>query len=63
MGQTTFPVRVMQRMGVEMLFVTNAAGAINPEFEPGDVMLITDNITLLPMSGPNPLRGPNMEEF
>jgi len=63
MGQTTFPVRVMQRMGVEMLFVTNAAGAINPEFEPGDIMLITDNITLLPMSGPNPLRGPNMEEF
>ncbi|MDX9865316.1 MAG: purine-nucleoside phosphorylase [Anaerolineaceae bacterium] len=63
MGQTTFPVRVMQRMGVEMLFVTNAAGAINPEFEPGDIMLITDNITLLPMAGPNPLRGPNLDEF
>lgn len=63
MGQTTFPVRVMQRLGVEMLFVTNAAGAISPDFEPGDIMLITDNITLLPMSGPNPLRGPNLAEF
>ena len=63
MGQTTFPVRVMQRLGVEFLFVTNAAGAIHPDFEPGDIMLITDNITLLPMSGPNPLRGPNLAEF
>lgn len=63
MGQTTFPVRVMQRLGVEFLFVTNAAGAIDPDFEPGDIMLITDHISLLPMAGPNPLRGPNLEAF
>ena len=43
--------------------MTNHAGEIHPDFEPGDIMLITDNITLLPMSGPNPLRGPNLAEF
>jgi purine-nucleoside phosphorylase len=63
MAAVTLPVRVMQRMGVEMLIVTNAAGAINPDFEPGDVMLITDHIALMGMTGPNPLRGPNLEAF
>lgn len=63
MGQVTFPIRVMQRLGIEILIVTNAAGAINPDFEPGDVMLITDQLNLVGMAGLNPLRGPNLSEF
>ncbi len=58
-----FPVRVMVRLGIEMLIVTNAAGAINPDFEPGEVMLIQDHISLMAMAGNNPLRGPNLDEF
>jgi purine-nucleoside phosphorylase len=61
MAQVTLPVRVMQRLGVEVLVVTNAAGAIHPEYEPGDVMLIVDHIALFGMTGFNPLRGPNLE--
>ncbi len=63
MGQITLPVRVMQRLGLEILVVTNAAGAVNPSFEPGDLMLITDHLNLIGMTGPNPLRGPNLDEF
>ncbi len=63
MDQVTFPVRVMQRLGIRNLIVTNAAGAINPDFLPGDVMMITDQINLIGMAGLNPLRGPNLEEF
>lgn len=63
MSQITLPVRVMLRMGLEMMFVTNAAGGINPEFVPGDVMLITDNLNILGMAGANPLMGPNIEEL
>lgn len=63
MAEVTLPVRVMQRMGVKTLVVTNAAGAINPDFEPGDVMLIVDHIGLIGMTGFNPLRGPNLNEF
>lgn len=63
MAQVTLPVRVMQRLGIEMMIVTNAAGAINPDFEPGDVMLITDHLNLAGMAGLNPLIGPNLDEF
>lgn len=63
MGQVTLPVRVMQRLGLEMMIVTNAAGGVNPEFVPGDVMLITDNLNLMGMSGLNPLMGPNLDEI
>ena len=63
MGQVTLPVRIMQRLGIEMLFVTNAAGGVNPDFVPGDVMLITDNLNLIGMTGINPLFGPNLEEL
>ncbi len=57
------PVRVMQRIGVELLIVTNAAGAVNPAFEPGELMLITDHLNLLGMAGASPLFGPNLDEF
>ncbi|OGN72676.1 MAG: purine-nucleoside phosphorylase [Chloroflexi bacterium GWB2_54_36] len=63
MGQVTFPIRVMQRLGIEILIVTNAAGAIHPEYVPGDVMLLTDHINLVGMTGLNPLRGPNLDVF
>jgi purine-nucleoside phosphorylase len=59
MPQVVFPVRVMQVMGIEMLIVTNAAGGLNPDFRPGDLMLIADHLNLLGMTGNNPLFGPN----
>jgi purine-nucleoside phosphorylase len=63
MSQITLPVRVMLRLGLEMMFVTNAAGGVNPDFSPGDVMLITDNLNLIAMMGANPLMGPNIDEL
>jgi purine-nucleoside phosphorylase len=56
-------VRVMQTLGVEILIVTNAAGAVNPDFNPGELMLITDHINFMGMAGASPLRGPNLESF
>lgn len=56
MQQVTFPVRVMARLGVKYLFVSNAAGAVNPEYRVGDLMIITDHINLFPE---HPLRGKN----
>jgi purine-nucleoside phosphorylase len=63
MGQTTLSIRVMQRLGCDTLVVTNAAGAINPDYVPGDLMMITDHINLIGMGGANPLMGPNLDEF
>jgi len=63
MSQVTLPIRVMQRLGIKILVVTNAAGAINPDFMPGDLMLMTDNLNLIGMMGFNPLIGPNQDEF
>ncbi|HNN13371.1 MAG TPA: purine-nucleoside phosphorylase [Anaerolineales bacterium] len=63
MGQVTLPVRVMQRLGIQNLIVTNAAGGVNSDFAPGDVMLITDQLNLMGMSGLNPLMGPNLDEI
>jgi purine-nucleoside phosphorylase len=57
--QVVFPVRVMQVMGIEMLIVTNAAGGLKPDFHAGDLMLISDHINLMGMTGNNPLFGPN----
>lgn len=63
MSQVTLSVRVIQKLGIGILIVTNAAGAINPDFIPGDVMLITDHLGLTGMAGLNPLIGPNLDEF
>ena len=60
MKQVTFPVRVMRALGVDTLFVSNAAGGMNKEFRVGDVMVITDHINLFPE---NPLRGKNYKEL
>ena len=58
--QVTFPVRVFRALGVDTLFVSNAAGGMNPKFVVGDVMVITDHINLFPE---NPLRGKNYNEL
>ena len=59
MELVTLPVRVMKVLGIQYLFVSNAAGGVNFDFKVGDLMVITDHINHLP----NPLIGPNMEEF
>ena len=63
MQQTVLPVRVMVRLGVPRVIITNAAGAINPAFQVGDLMLIEDHINFPGMAGNNPLRGPNLDAF
>lgn len=61
MPRIGFPTRVMQQLGIEILIVTNAAGAVNQEFEPGDLMLIVDHLNLIGMAGQTPLLGPNLD--
>lgn len=63
MAAVTFPIRVMRRFGIETLFVTNAAGGVDPTYAAGDLMLIQDHLNLPGLAGNNPLRGPNMDEF
>ncbi|MCL1821828.1 MAG: purine-nucleoside phosphorylase [Prolixibacteraceae bacterium] len=60
MQEVTFPVRVMQMLGFKYLFVSNAVGGLNPDFEVGDIMIITDHINFFPE---NPLRGKNYNEL
>ena len=60
MEKITFPVRVMKLLGVSKLIVTNACGAVNQDFNAGDLMVITDHINF---SGSNPLFGHNLDEF
>lgn len=59
MTTLTLPVRVMSRLGIKFLLVSNAAGALNPEYKVGDTVIIKDHINFMP----NPLIGANMEEF
>lgn len=63
LGQVTFPVRVMRRLGAEILVVTNASGGLNEAFRTGDLMLIADHLNLLGLAGINPLRGPHEPEL
>jgi len=60
MNEVVFPVRVMKYLGITTLIVSNACGGINPDFETGDIMVITDHINLFPL---NPLIGPNISEL
>ncbi len=57
--QITFPIRAMRVLGIETLVLSNAAGGLNPAFQPGELMLIEDQINLLGMVGNNPLMGAN----
>jgi len=60
MQQVTFPVRVLKMLGIRYLFLSNAAGGLNPAFEVGDLMIIKDQINMFPE---NPLRGKNIDEL
>lgn len=60
MKQVTFPVRVMNNMGIKSLFVSNASGGVNPDYEIGDLMILSDHINFFPE---HPLRGQNIAEL
>lgn len=60
MQQITYPIRLMKIIGIKFLFISNAAGALNPAFKKGELMLIEDHINLLPQ---NPLVGKNEDSF
>ena len=60
MQEVTFPIRVLKALGIQRLFVSNAAGAMNPSYNVGDIMIISDHINLFPE---HPLVGKNIEEL
>jgi purine-nucleoside phosphorylase len=59
----TFPVRVLRRLGAEVLIVTNAAGGLNEGFSTGDLMVLTDHLNIMRMAGQSPLVGPDEPEL
>lgn len=59
-AEVSFPIRVLRELGVKVLVTSNAAGGLNPAYEPGDLMLVTDHINL---TGQNPLIGQNIDEW
>lgn len=61
MAEVTFPIRVMQALGIHSVLLTNAAGGVNSRYNIGDLMLLEDHINLPGMTGANPLMGPNEE--
>ncbi|MDA3883633.1 MAG: purine-nucleoside phosphorylase [Bacteroidales bacterium] len=60
MNEVVYPVRVMKKLGLEYLFVSNACGGLNPNYRTGDLMIITDHINAFPE---HPLRGKNIDKF
>ncbi len=60
MEKVTYPIRIMKLLGIKEIFISNAAGGVNPDFNIGDLMLIRDHIDFFPE---NPLRGANLEDF
>ncbi len=60
LAEVTYPIRIMKMLGIKHLLLSNAAGALNPSFRKGDLMLLDDHINLLP---DNPLTGANLDEF
>lgn len=60
MKEVTFPIRVMRQLGINTLIVSNACGGLNPVYEVGDIMVISDHINFFPE---HPLRGPNLDEL
>jgi purine-nucleoside phosphorylase len=61
--EVTFPVRVLRRLGAEVLIVTNAAGGLNEEFSTGDLMVLTDHLNIMGMAGQSPLVGADEPEL
>jgi purine-nucleoside phosphorylase len=57
--EVTIPVRVMKKLGIEQLIISNASGGVNPDYEVGDLMILNDHINLIP----SPLIGANLDEF
>lgn len=60
MDQVTYPIRILKLLGAQYLFLTNAAGSLNPQFTPGSLVMLEDHINFM---GTNPLIGPNLDEF
>lgn len=60
LDEVTFPIRVMKALGINTVIITNASGAVNTKFQPGDLMVISDHINL---TGANPLIGQNNDEL